>query len=232
MILQTARVSDFHPSDLRLCFLSAVQYFVLTVSSLAAYTMSVPLTSRPPKAAVVPSSKIRLGPKVLFVQQNEKHCVAVGEGVGGYKRTGQIMLALHALVRKSRYQTPLPTYCNWGDCEALSQGQDDCGGRKAVLCTELNGDGALHSYRASTEDRVIQPNEVLQHTSSPVRDLTFSPRPKRITALTAVRGVQSLKEPDKKVTVSEWRSEGSAESDQTTLSWERGDWCATLRFSL
>lgn len=40
-------------------------------------------------------------------------------------------------------------------------------GRKAVLCEELNGASALHSYRVSAEDRVIQPNEIQQHTSSP-----------------------------------------------------------------
>lgn len=39
-------------------------------------------------------------------------------------------------------------------------------GRKGVLCEELNGAGALHSDRVSMEDRVIQPNEMLQHTSS------------------------------------------------------------------
>lgn len=39
-------------------------------------------------------------------------------------------------------------------------------GRKAVLCRELNGPSALHSNRVSTEDRVIQPNEILQQTSS------------------------------------------------------------------
>lgn len=109
-----------------------------------------------------------------YVSNKMKNTV-LRRGWGGYKRTRQIMLALHALVRKSRYQTPLPTYCNWGDCEALSQGQDDCGGRKAVLCAELNGDGALHSYRASTEDRVIQPNEVLQHTSSPCETWLSAP---------------------------------------------------------
>lgn len=39
-------------------------------------------------------------------------------------------------------------------------------GRKAVLCGELNGESALHSCHVSTEDRVIQPNEIQQHTSS------------------------------------------------------------------
>lgn len=93
------------------------------------------------------------------------------------------MVALHAAEWKSRYQSPLPTYCNWGDCEASLQGQDDWGGRKAVLCSELNGAGALHSYRASAEDRVIQPNEILQHTSSQSAGVDFQARSKRITTL-------------------------------------------------
>lgn len=112
-----------------------------------------------------------------------KHGVDLDNIGGTNKKTGQIMVALHAAEWKSRYQSPLPTYCNWGDCEASLQGQDDWGGRKAVLCSELNGAGALHSYRASTEDRVIQPNEILQHTSSQSAGVDFQARSKRITTL-------------------------------------------------
>lgn len=56
-------------------------------------------------------------------------------GGGMYKKTtGQIMLALHAAERKSRYQSPLPTYCNWGDCEASFARSGRLRGEERLFC--------------------------------------------------------------------------------------------------
>lgn len=45
-----------------------------------------------------------------------------------------IMLALHASEQKSSYWSPLPIYCNWGDCGAMWQGQGDGGREEREFC--------------------------------------------------------------------------------------------------
>lgn len=62
MLLRSAdaHISDLHPSShpQALFAVGCPMYFVLTVSSVAVCTMSIPLTSSRPKAAVLPYSKI------------------------------------------------------------------------------------------------------------------------------------------------------------------------------
>lgn len=144
-----------------------------------------------------PAAKMRLPPKVLFVRQNETTestqiafgAEGVGKGGATYEET-----ALHAAERKSRYPSPLCpppplAYCNWGDCGGAGarSGRGRRAGRKAVFVRGAEWRRPLCIPAAHpAEDRVVQPNEILRHASSPESGLTFRPpslflRAKRIT---------------------------------------------------
>lgn len=160
------RPSD--PSVLGLCLLSTVRC-VLRLLSATRPPAPRPFRSRQavlkrPSCPAVQYDFL----KVLFVRQNEN--------------TVSTQITLGDVTRKTRPNNALLYMQRSGsqDITLLSQPtvieeivkhrrkvRTAEEGRKAVLCEELNGASALHSYRVSAEDRVIQPNEIQQHTSSP-----------------------------------------------------------------